>query len=96
MRNLKILNKLHLVHALKIVHAKKNQIGLIIGYTENNPRRGNSSFPRDPRKSDQRQMQESKQRWSKSLIQYISTREAKETLQHFMWGTSITVSANKI
>ncbi len=76
MRNLKILNKLHWVHALKIIHAKKNQNSLIIEFTETNPRRGNSCLSRDPnfpKKSDQRQVQESKQRWSKSLIQYIST-----------------------
>ena len=99
MWNQKILNKIHRVHPLKIIHAnfkKKNQNGLIIGFTEKNPRRGNSSSPRDQKKSDQRQVQESKQRWSKFLIQYISTLEAKEILQHCMWGTSITMPANKI
>ena len=92
MKTPKILNKIHLVHVMKMIHTMMNQNTLIIRFTEKDPRRGNLSSPSHPIKVDQLHVQESKKRWIKSLIQYTSTREAIEILQHYVGNIDYNAS----
>ena len=74
MRTLKILNKINLVHAMKMIHTMMKENALIIRFTEKDPRIGVLSSPSQLRKLDQLHVQESTKCWIKSLIQYTSTR----------------------